>query len=240
MRASLVDQAFKNLMQTMAASITYEREQTRNDEIATAKCGFTGSAVIENLLGNGLADDETLAYIYCDFRNPRCTGTMQILRSCIALVEKVDGSPDALSGAFAINRGSPALDSTIAPMHKTDILEICGSLVRFGEETDLIILSHHSVKEYLPSDATTDKTYFVHHPRASFELASLPINSIILTDQPNVDSHNVDLSHYVVFSGFGHLANCFSGNNDPLLGTCRTTSRSTVAAMLSGGYFSVG
>ena len=38
------------------------------------------SAIIDNI-SNGLADDETLAYFYCDFRNSRCTSAMEILRS---------------------------------------------------------------------------------------------------------------------------------------------------------------
>ncbi|KAF9234572.1 hypothetical protein BU15DRAFT_65568 [Melanogaster broomeanus] len=38
------------------------------------------SAIIDNLSG-GLADNGTLAYFYCDFRNPRSTSTMEVLRS---------------------------------------------------------------------------------------------------------------------------------------------------------------
>ncbi|KAF9238216.1 hypothetical protein BU15DRAFT_75377 [Melanogaster broomeanus] len=38
------------------------------------------SAVIDSL-SSGLADDETLAYFYCDFRTHRSTSTMEILRS---------------------------------------------------------------------------------------------------------------------------------------------------------------
>ncbi|KIJ18130.1 hypothetical protein PAXINDRAFT_9218 [Paxillus involutus ATCC 200175] len=41
------------------------------------------SGVIEDLLG-GLTDNETLAFFYCDFRNPRCTSTMEVLRSLTA------------------------------------------------------------------------------------------------------------------------------------------------------------
>ncbi|KAF9232181.1 hypothetical protein BU15DRAFT_81525 [Melanogaster broomeanus] len=38
------------------------------------------SGVIDSL-SSRIADDETLAYFYCDFRNPRSTSTMEVLRS---------------------------------------------------------------------------------------------------------------------------------------------------------------
>ncbi|KAF9237304.1 hypothetical protein BU15DRAFT_76025 [Melanogaster broomeanus] len=41
------------------------------------------STVIDRLFSR-LADDETLAYFYCDFRNPQSTSTMEILRSLTA------------------------------------------------------------------------------------------------------------------------------------------------------------
>ncbi|KAF8839545.1 hypothetical protein BDN67DRAFT_749201 [Paxillus ammoniavirescens] len=41
------------------------------------------SGTIEDLLSR-LADDETLAYFYCAFRNPRCTSTVEFLRSLTA------------------------------------------------------------------------------------------------------------------------------------------------------------
>ncbi|KAF9232068.1 hypothetical protein BU15DRAFT_67789 [Melanogaster broomeanus] len=46
----------------------------------SGKGGFCRSGVIDSL-SSGLADDETLAYFYCDFRTPRSTHTMEVLRS---------------------------------------------------------------------------------------------------------------------------------------------------------------
>ncbi|KAH0830234.1 ankyrin repeat-containing domain protein [Lanmaoa asiatica] len=40
------------------------------------------SFVIDNLF-SGLTSDETFAYFYCDFRNPRCTTAMEVFRSLI-------------------------------------------------------------------------------------------------------------------------------------------------------------
>ncbi|KIJ18131.1 hypothetical protein PAXINDRAFT_179486, partial [Paxillus involutus ATCC 200175] len=128
-----------------------------------------------------------------------------------------------LAEAVAINCDNPALDTTIAPIHETDILEICGSLVSYDKWTEVITLSHSSVKEYLTSDASTDKPYFVDHPRASLQLASVSIHSIVLLVRPpNYIPEECDLVQYAVSSGFEHLANCAPEPNDRLLGLLRT------------------
>ncbi|KIJ06704.1 hypothetical protein PAXINDRAFT_103259 [Paxillus involutus ATCC 200175] len=123
-----------------------------------------------------------------------------------------------LAEAVAISCDNPDLDTTIAPMHETDILEICGSFVSFNKWSSIVTLSHYSVKEYLTSGAITNKTYFVDHPRASLELASVSIHSIILfVHQPDVDMDKHHLFHYALFSGFAHLADCVPEHNDTLL-----------------------
>ena len=38
------------------------------------------------------------------------------------------------------------LDSSMGPMHREALLDACGSLVTYTEKTDVIILSHFSVK----------------------------------------------------------------------------------------------
>ncbi|KAF9232035.1 ankyrin repeat-containing domain protein [Melanogaster broomeanus] len=138
-----------------------------------------------------------------------------------------------LAEALAINVDKPALDSTLAPMRKTGILEICGSFVSHDKETGIITLSHYSVKEFLTSNDIADKTYFVDRPRASFELASVSIYSIMLF----IDEHSIKgrdweglesedclseserrLFGYATLSGFHHLENCIPEYNDSLLG----------------------
>ncbi|KAF9232188.1 ankyrin repeat-containing domain protein [Melanogaster broomeanus] len=54
-----------------------------------------------------------------------------------------------LAEALAIHRDKPVWGSSTATMRKTDILEICGSLVSYHEQTDIITLSHYSVKDHV-------------------------------------------------------------------------------------------
>ncbi|KAF9231979.1 hypothetical protein BU15DRAFT_81765 [Melanogaster broomeanus] len=140
-----------------------------------------------------------------------------------------------LTEALAIYCDKPVQGSPTAIMHKTDILEICGSLVSYHEETGIITLSHYSVKEYLTSDDIADKTFFVYHSRANLEIASVLIYSMMLsTDEQSVGlsdsrgspwrtSYREDelpthtLSHYATYNGFYHLGNCVPEDNDRLL-----------------------
>ena len=56
------------------------------------------------------------------------------------------------SKAFSARRGvvnkqnEPSWDVRNAPMHGTDILEICGSLITYNEKERIVTLSHYSVK----------------------------------------------------------------------------------------------
>ncbi|KAF9231122.1 hypothetical protein BU15DRAFT_82807 [Melanogaster broomeanus] len=119
-----------------------------------------------------------------------------------------------LAEALTIDRDNAV--SSIPTMHETDIIEICGSLVSFNEQTGIITLSHYSVKEYLTSDVVADNTYFVHDARANFELASVSIYSIMFSvDKPDVDCP--DLSSYAIDTGLNHLANCAPEDDDLLL-----------------------
>ncbi|KAF9230652.1 hypothetical protein BU15DRAFT_83361 [Melanogaster broomeanus] len=132
-----------------------------------------------------------------------------------------------LAEALTINHDGAVLGSTVVPMYETDILEVCSSLVSYNEPTGTISLSHYSVKEYLTSDVIVDKTYFVHQTRASLELASVSICSIMLSiDKPDVDEGAndklaakwYDLSDYAMQSGLNQLANCVPEDDYPLLG----------------------
>ncbi|KAF9232190.1 ankyrin repeat-containing domain protein [Melanogaster broomeanus] len=135
-----------------------------------------------------------------------------------------------LTEALAINVEKLALDPTFAPMHETGILEICGSFVSYDEKIDIITLSHYSVKEYLTSKDVADKTYFVDHPRASFELASVSIYSIMFFIDRHGDAPRDLLAHvlmnhfprYAMTFGFRHLKNCVPEYNDRLLGVLVT------------------
>ncbi|KAF9231729.1 hypothetical protein BU15DRAFT_8037, partial [Melanogaster broomeanus] len=125
-----------------------------------------------------------------------------------------------LAQALAINCDNPASDSTTVTMHETDLIEICGSLVSFDQRTRITTLSHFSVKEYLTSDMVADQTYFVHHARANFELATVSIYSIMFSvDIPDVECSDLsDLSAYALYVGLHHLANCDPEDYGSLLG----------------------
>ncbi|KAF9232179.1 hypothetical protein BU15DRAFT_81523 [Melanogaster broomeanus] len=137
-------------------------------------------------------------------------------RALMWLVTALDSlTLSQLAEALTINHDNAV--SSIPTMHETDIIEICGSLVSFNEQTRIISLSHYSVKEYLTSDVVANKTYFVHVARANFELASVSIYSIMSSiDKPEVD--RTDLCYYAMNTGLNHLANCAPEDDDPLLG----------------------
>ncbi|KAF9237451.1 hypothetical protein BU15DRAFT_75996 [Melanogaster broomeanus] len=120
-----------------------------------------------------------------------------------------------LAEALTISCDNPASDSTIATMRETDLIDICGSLVSFDEQTGIISLSHYSVKEYLTSDVA-DKNYFVHATRANFELATLSIYSIMFSIDKS-DAHRRDLCKYALDTGLNHLAHCAPEDGDRLL-----------------------
>lgn len=61
----------------MCSSHVHSHQSLRTDH------HLNSSAVIEDLLAK-LSADETLAYFYCDFRDPRTTRTKEVLRSLIA------------------------------------------------------------------------------------------------------------------------------------------------------------
>ncbi|KAF8549429.1 hypothetical protein OG21DRAFT_588736 [Imleria badia] len=56
----------------------------------------------------------------------------------LRLVEILDG--------LAIDLGRRTMDHDAGPMHKGALLDACGSLVTYNEDTDILILSHFSVK----------------------------------------------------------------------------------------------
>lgn len=53
--------------------------------------------------------------------------------------------PEIMEG-LSINLKTRTLDSDIGPMHSGVLLDACGSLVTYSEKTEIIILSHSSVK----------------------------------------------------------------------------------------------
>ncbi|KAF9231048.1 hypothetical protein BU15DRAFT_68666 [Melanogaster broomeanus] len=118
-----------------------------------------------------------------------------------------------LAEALRIDRDNAV--SSIPTMHETDIIEICGSLLSFNEQTRIITLSHTV---------------------SSFDLLYHVLRSI----NPDVD--RPDLSSYAIDTGLNHLANCAPEDDEPLLAllfTFRTTSRTTVAATRASGGLDV-
>ncbi|KIJ15215.1 hypothetical protein PAXINDRAFT_12128 [Paxillus involutus ATCC 200175] len=54
--------------------------------------------------------------------------------------------------ALKIDLERRTLDDDIVPTHEIGLLDVCGSLVMHNVETDIVSLSHFSVKEYLMGD----------------------------------------------------------------------------------------
>ncbi|KAF9230651.1 hypothetical protein BU15DRAFT_83360 [Melanogaster broomeanus] len=78
---------------TVKHESTREQRQRTTGEWLVNEDLYVESGLIDSL-SSGLADDETLAYFYCDFRNPRSTSTMEILRSLttqLLWTSKIDG-----------------------------------------------------------------------------------------------------------------------------------------------------
>ncbi|KAF8546310.1 hypothetical protein OG21DRAFT_1176621 [Imleria badia] len=65
------------------------------------------------------------------------------------------------------------MDPEVGAMHKGALLDACGSLVTYNEDTGILILSHFSVKEYLTGDLTRSKLpqYHISYQDAHEHLA---------------------------------------------------------------------
>ena len=59
-----------------------------------------------------------------------------------------------------ITPGLLVLDESQRLTNPKDVLSICGSLLDFSSESELVTLAHHSVKTYLVSDIKGDASYF--------------------------------------------------------------------------------
>ncbi|KIJ63611.1 hypothetical protein HYDPIDRAFT_29402 [Hydnomerulius pinastri MD-312] len=141
-------------------------------------------------------------------------------RALMWLVTALEPLPlSQLAEALAIDPSKLMLDPDIAPMRATDILVICGSLVSFEEQLGTVSLSHYSVKEYLTSSCATGTGYFVHHPSASLECASISIQYLILLNKgpDDLDLAPISFFDYAVISGFRHLVHCIAEENELLL-----------------------
>ncbi|KAF8439131.1 ankyrin repeat-containing domain protein [Boletus edulis BED1] len=84
--------------------------------------------------------------------------------------------PELLEG-LAIDLERRTMDPDTGLMHKDALLDACGSLVTYNEDTDILILSHFSVKEYLVGDLTRTRLprYHINHQGAHEHLARLCI-----------------------------------------------------------------
>ena len=63
-----------------------------------------------------------------------------------------------------ITPGLQALDESKSLADPLDILSICGSLLSYQKETEIVTLAHHSVKAYLTSDLQGKNEYFLLRP----------------------------------------------------------------------------
>ena len=82
-----------------------------------------------------------------------------------------------------ITPGMRTLDETKCLTHPRDILSICGSLLHYHEESEIVTLAHHSVKSYLMSDLRGEAAYFKlkiqegHHLMALYCLTYLSFDA---------------------------------------------------------------
>ncbi len=65
-----------------------------------------------------------------------------------------------ISTMLQITPGMSTLDGSKCLTQPKDILDICGSLLRYNEKTGKVTLAHHSVKVYLTSASGNDVSYF--------------------------------------------------------------------------------
>ncbi|KAF8134005.1 hypothetical protein EV363DRAFT_1214744, partial [Boletus edulis] len=75
--------------------------------------------------------------------------------------------------ALSINLQTRTLDTDIVPIHSGALLDACGSLVTYSEKTEIIILAHFSVKEYLAGGftRTNPPAYHISSEQAHLVLA---------------------------------------------------------------------
>lgn len=82
-----------------------------------------------------------------------------------------------------ITPGMRTLDEIKCLTHPRDILSICGSLLHYHEESEIVTLAHHSVKSYLMSDLRGEAAYFKqkfqegHHSMAMYCLTYLSFDA---------------------------------------------------------------
>ncbi|KAH7890100.1 hypothetical protein F5I97DRAFT_1965195 [Phlebopus sp. FC_14] len=123
-------------------------------------------------------------------------------------------SPLTLSSlweALKIDLTKPVLNGRIAPMREDDILETCGSLIRFNEETEVVALSHYTVKEYLTATNPQPGVHIKHVialPEAHLQIAKLCLHYfVVYTNEFDFVRvrRNDQLLRYAVWAG-RHIA----------------------------------
>ncbi|KIJ12302.1 hypothetical protein PAXINDRAFT_14917 [Paxillus involutus ATCC 200175] len=134
--------------------------------------------------------------------------------------------------ALRIDLGKSTLNNEMAPMHETNLLRACGSLVSHDEETGIVTLSHFSVKEYLTGELilTQLPRYHINWQGAHAQLARSCIHYLSLdlgylgfvndegpivipsTATPFLSNARPLLLNYALTNGFEHLAHLGVGN----------------------------
>ena len=67
---------------------------------------------------------------------------------------------EEVSTMLQITPGMHHLDESKCLTQPTDVLDICGSLLKYDEKTEKVALAHHSVKTYLTSSPRNSASYF--------------------------------------------------------------------------------
>ncbi|KAH7926877.1 hypothetical protein BV22DRAFT_318170 [Leucogyrophana mollusca] len=90
-----------------------------------------------------------------------------------------------LAEALKIEYDSPYLNDELGVINPSDILDVCGSLVDYNTATDIVVLSHYSVQEYLTLEHIRIQAllpYRISLPNAHVQLAILSITYILCED----------------------------------------------------------
>lgn len=131
--------------------------------------------------------------------------------------------------ALQITPGLPHLDESKRLTNPIEVLDICGSLVQYDEETGRVALSHHSVQTYLTSNPQNEAAVFKldaqqsHSTVAQLCLAYLSLDHFKDKDidRPSLLYRKYPFLHYAAFHWAKHMQH-ISQPTDPLLHELKT------------------
>ncbi|KAN0094796.1 Ankyrin repeat-containing domain protein [Tylopilus felleus] len=125
---------------------------------------------------------------------------------------------------LSIDLGRRTLDRESGPVHGTTLLDILGSLVMYDEATDIVMLSHFSVKEYLTGQPTciNQSMYHINQQDAHERLALLCMCYVSIYLQQSgghkvshPDAYSPRIPQYAQGTTMSHRARCHKLPSEP-------------------------